>query len=315
MATDSRRRWGWGWRRDAMPLEALLLWLLIAAPGASAVVGLTTTKKVMLWWANPNNATRINATLKDLQQHHKSFTGFAYQAYAVCGAGSNFRNGSNDCSAADASGAPHFAPGHPVGVPADLGARIRSTVGASMELWPVISYGNPGCADVLNALIADPAAVDRFADAAIKEAHAKRLTGYNLDLETSGVVGIDGFLQHLVARLHSATPSVLLSYDDGIFPVSQAPLDRWISMGTYTSDINGFRALVGQGFTRLGPLLGVGLCPSCFSTDASGVKARLDAVDSIGKGTIRELDVWAHGTGPTYDAYWAGLEAWLASSP
>ena len=40
---------------------------------------------------------------------------------------------------------------------------------------------------------------------------------------------------------------------------------------------------------------------------------RLDAVDSIGKGVIRELDVWAYGTGPTYDAYWAALESWLAS--
>ena len=43
-----------------------------------------------------------------------------------------------------------------------------------------------------------------------------------------------------------------------------------------------------------------------------GVKARLDAVDSIGKGTIRELDVWAYGTGPNYEVYWPQLQGWLA---
>ena len=240
---------------------------------AAALSDVPSPRRVMVWWANPNNATTINATLANLHRLRKSFTGIAYQAYAICGEGSNAPNGSMDCSPDDASGVPHFAHGHPVGVPSDLGARIRAAAGESVELWPVISYGNPGEADVLNRLIADPDALDKFADAAIKEAHAKGLTGYNLDLETSGVEGMDGFLQALAARLHNAAPPVLLSYDGGNTPVSSAVLDRWISMATYTPDINGFIACVSQGVARSGAKFGVGLCPACFATDAQGVKA------------------------------------------
>ena len=292
--------------------------LLALAISAGAAHG---DRKVLIWWANPNNPATLSATLSDMRAHHAAFTGIAYQGYAVCGAGSDDVGGSNDCAKLDAVGTmPHFAHGHPVGVPADLGAQLRGAVGADLELWPVISYGNPGNASVLNRLLADEAGTAAFAAAAIAEAHARRLTGYNLDLETAGVVGMGVFLQRFAAALAAARPPVGVSYDGGNDPAS-APagttaMSRWVSMATYTASQAAFDAGVAEGVKSCGAAaFGVGLCPACQYLGDDAVQARFDTVERLGKGAIEELDLWCWvSNSSSWDPYWPRLEAWLNGS-
>ena len=106
-------------------------------------------KKVVVWMANPfGNASTVASYVSGLEPHRNAFTGLAYQYFAVCGAGSNDPDGSQDCAPADATGMPHLAKGHPAKGLADLGARLKEGLGtghngSALELWPVISYGNP----------------------------------------------------------------------------------------------------------------------------------------------------------------------------
>lgn len=109
------------------------------------------------------------------------FTALAYQYFAICGEGSNDPGGSNDCDAADASGPPKLRKGHPPQVAADIGAQLTAGLGTGvrgtpLELWPVISYGNPGNASVLNALLSSPAAIDQFIADAIEVRDVSRWT-------------------------------------------------------------------------------------------------------------------------------------------
>ena len=162
---------------------------------AAAAVGSLPTKKVMIWVANPLNQTKIDAMVDDLNAHRKSFTGIAYQYFAICGQGSNDPGGSKDCPPDEATGAPHLSQGHPVGVPSDMHAQLKSKLGANVELWPTISYGNPGNADVLNRMLSNETLMKRFAADAIAIAHAQQLTGFNFDLETSGMQDVAPFLR------------------------------------------------------------------------------------------------------------------------
>ena len=89
-------------------------------------------------------------------------------------------------------------------------------------------------------------------------AHREGLNGFNFDLETSGMADIGPFLKLFAARLHAAEPRVGVSYDAGAFEASGAVLDRWISMGTYTSDLGSFKAIMAlslrsRTITLLGP--------------------------------------------------------------
>ena len=64
----------------------------------------------------------------------------------------------------------------------------------------------------------------------------RRLSGFNIDFEATDLVGLDGFLAALTEALHAATPRIGLSYDAGNTPTSAGvPMDRWVSMATYTS--------------------------------------------------------------------------------
>merc|ERR1711924_352381 len=103
--------------------------------------------------------------------------------------------------------------------------------------------------------------------------------------------------------LHDATPPIGLSYDCGNVPPAghpTAPLDRWISMATYTSSLASFTSGLTQGLEVSGAKFGVGLCPSCNILDPEQVKARFNAIASIGKGRVQELDIWAYGEWPDY---------------
>jgi len=205
----------------------------------------------MLWMANPYpqpadppkrpHPTTVQSMIDGLKPHRMAFTGLAYQYFAICGEGSNDIGGSNDCHPKDATGAPHLAPGHPILTPPDLGASLTAGLGkgfggSALELWPTISYGNPGNSSVLNKLYNNDTAVEQFVADAVAIAHKQSLTGFNLDLETQGVdmTKAAAFLQKLGSGLHAASPPIKLSYDAGNTPVAGVTaMDRWVSMGIY----------------------------------------------------------------------------------
>ena len=73
----------------------------------------------------------------------------------------------------------------------DLGAQLTAGLGSglggsALELWPTISYGNPGNATVLNNLLHSPTASAQFIKDAVTIAHKQMLSGFNWDIETSG---------------------------------------------------------------------------------------------------------------------------------
>ena len=286
------------------------VFFLALATSFVAHVSPLSPKKAMIWVANPLKQTTLDAMIADLKSHRSSFTGIAYQYFAICGQGSNDDGGSKDCPASDAKGEPHLSQGHPVGVPLDLHAQLKKKLDVDVELWPTISYGNPGNANVLNRLLANETLQKKFAADAVVVAKAQNLTGFNFDLETLGMVDVAPFLKVFGNVVHAS--GIKFSYDALNYPVQGADADRWISMATYTSDINAFRTGLKEGLQSSGEKFGVGLCPSCAVLSESAVQDRFDAIQSIGKGAFRELDMWAYGaTG--WDYFWPRLQTWLAS--
>ena len=290
-------------------LAALLLLPVGAAPPPPP-------RSVMIWVANPNNETRLGEMIQDLKAHRAGFTGLAYQYFGICGHGSNDAGGSKDCTPEDARGMPHLAQAHPTGVPRDIGARLRKELGPDLELWPVVSYGNPGNASVLNALLTNETVTEQFIADAIKVAHEQNLTGFNFDLEADATVPwsnhVSGFLKNFTAAMHAAEPRIGVSYDGGSSPEGTADVDRWISMGTYTSDLTDFKRGLATGIATCGPgKFGVGLCPSCGLLPEADVQARFDGIEYFGASDmVYEIDLWAYGaTG--WDFYWPRLEKWL----
>jgi hypothetical protein len=258
-----------------------------------------------------------------LKPHHRvAFTGLAYQYFAICGEGSDDPGGSNDCTAAEAVGAPHLSRGHPIPVARDLGAQLAAAM-PGVELWPVISYGNPGNASVLNRLLLSRAAKKQFIADAIQIGHRQNLTGFNFDLETSGVdhAALQIFVGEFVSAMHAANPRLGVSFDAGNTPLSKAiAMDRWISMATYTSSLPSFLAGLSQGMQASGSQFGVGLCPICSPLSAAAVRARFDAIASYGE-RVHEIDLWAANYGSATDKlgvdwapYWPLLARWLAGN-
>ena len=144
----------------------------------------------MIFWANPglgNNrnghGTNVSIVLADLQAHRKSFTAVGYQYYQICGLGSNDPGGSHCLINSSASGPAHLAP---IGAPADLASQLRHALGASVELWPLVSYGNPGNASVLNQLLLNKSLSESFAEQLIEEAHRTKITGISASASVSG---------------------------------------------------------------------------------------------------------------------------------
>ena len=288
----------------------------------------------MLWMANPypeaaHPPTRpkpitVQSMIDGLKPHRMAFTGLAYQYFAICGEGSNDIGGSNDCHPKDATGAPHLAQGHPILTPPDLGATLTAGLGkgyqgSALELWPTISYGNPGNTSVLNKLYTNDTAVAQFVADAIAVAHKQSLTGFNLDIETQGVdfAKMRSFLQKLGAGLHAATPPIKLSYDAGNTPVAGVTdMDRWVSMGTYTSSTSAYISGLATGVNASGSKFGVGLCPICNQISENDTEARFAGIRKYGE-VVREIDLWAADYSvPACDKwkwYWPRLEKWLQS--
>lgn len=278
-----------------------------------------------------------------MRQHRAAFTAISYQFYGICGAGSNAAGGSMDCTAADAVGVPHFARAHPTTVDEHLPAQLRR-IFPEKELWPMIAYGNPGNSSVLNDLVDSPKATDVFIQDAIAAAHANNASGYNFDIECfPGVVGkaagdlspnYPAFLKRFAHAMHAATPPIAVSYD-GLPPDSagvrhpiapEAPMDRWISMATYTSNLTSFTTTVAQGLNISGSRFGIGLCPDCWfpaTPSAAEVKALFDVIAQHGS-KVRELDLWAvaYRDGQNRSAvqrdswrlFWEQSRKWLAAA-
>jgi len=276
---------------------------------------------VLLAFKRPDPIT-VASMIAHLKPNRDAFTGLAYQYFAICGTGSNDVGGSNDCSEEDAVGLlPHLAKGHPTPVAADLGAQLSAGLGTGLngsplELWPVISYGNPGNASVLNRLLNSNAATQAFINDAVKTAHAQKLTGFNFDLETAGMsANLTTFLQKFTVAMHAANPRIGVSYDAGNTPLSsQILMDRWISMGTYTSSLPDFISGLAEGIKSSGTAFGVGLCPICYAASPDSTKARFDAIATYGA-EVREIDLWAADyTGAfnaSWDTYWPHLKTFL----
>lgn len=289
-------------------------------------------KKVMVWMADPYpqpnhkpNPITIKSMIDGLKPHRMAFTGLAYQYFAICGEGSNDVGGSNDCHPADATGAPHLAQGHPILTPKDLGAQLAAALGtgyqgSALELWPTISYGNPGNASVLMKLLTNDTAISQFIADAISIAHKQKLTGFNFDIETGGVdqTKLSSFIQKFGAALHASTPPIKVSFDAGNAPLPNVQdMDRWISMGTYTADTNAYLVDLKGGIKNSGSKFGVGLCPSCNVLSSNAVEARFAGIREYGD-VVREIDMWAADyqipVSPAWQNFWPQIEKWLQSS-
>jgi hypothetical protein len=282
-------------------------------------------RKVNLFLATPTNSTTVSEVLiPTLKKHRASFTGIIYQALAICGADGGKENG---CSPADSVGPPHLARGHPLGVVPELAATLRKELGEDLELFPIVSYGNPGNATLLDALLNSPAAVERFAKDAVAFLHKENLTGINFDLEPSNTPPVPAeklgsFLSSFADALHAADPPLRVSYDqftrkpDG---AASADLDRWISMATYAATPVSFYSALVSGLADANDKFGAGLCPSCYPTDSAdnvdGIFDVLGFKDKTRDYTkVRELDVWAawgSGQFDGWEEYWPRLEEWL----
>ena len=180
---------------------------------------------------------------------------------------------------------------------------------------------------VLNRLIQDSNATQRFIADAISIAHEQKLTGFNIDFESQievqglDTVALGTFLRKLVAGLHAASPSILLSYE-GDFedfahcpPIAHVPdMDRWVSMFTYTASADAYLAELDQGVKAVGGRFGVGLCPTCEYLGEPEIAARFYAL-GLYNDTVRELDLWAADykvpDSPQWRYYWPRLEKWL----
>merc|ERR1711957_168921 len=198
-----------------------------------------------------------------------------------------------------------------------MGAQLRQRLDTEVELWPVITWGNPGNASVLNKLLDDPAATAKFVADAIKIAHAQNLTGFNFDVEVQGISGnFTSFMKTFVSAMHAAVPRIGVSLDAGNTPLwtGEPMMDRWISMATYTSSFPDFNSSLAQGMKASGSQFGVGLCPTCSVLDAPPVEARFAEIARYG-GLVREIDLWAADVvgKPSWEFFWPQLEKWLAS--
>ena len=282
-------------------LLMLQLALVAVAPSSLAQEGHDLDGQPV--YPEPTKNQTAQSFIDGLQPHRMVFTGLAYQYFAICGAGSNDPGGSNDCKPADATGAPHLALGHPTQTPPNIGTQLTAGLGAGfqdspLELWPTISYGNPGNATVLNSLIDDHAAIEQFIADAITIAHQQKLTGFNFDLEsTQGganpkvSVNLPTFLQKFGAALQAADPPVRVGYDAGNTPMAGVEdMDRWISMATYTGNTAAYLAGLANGMQSLGSKFGVGLCPTCGQLSEAATQARFDGIAKYNT-TVREIDL------------------------
>jgi hypothetical protein len=82
---------------------------------------------------------------------------------------------------------PHLEQAHPFGVPHDFGAQLKDALGADVELWPVVNFGNgyPGDGGLsIQQMVNNTASREAFIHDLIAGAHRLNATGVNFDWET-----------------------------------------------------------------------------------------------------------------------------------
>jgi hypothetical protein len=278
-------------------LRFLATCLSLQQLAAAATVAGGGGRKVMLWWALPglgaeepptgHNQTQVDQTLAMLKRHRKGFTSIAFQYFSICGKYPGFGRHPADwvqCTKQQMFDPPHLAQAHPAGVPHDFGPQLKAALGEDVELWPVVNFGNgyPGDNGLsVQQMVNNTAAKNTFIADMIKGLHAQRATGVNFDWETGFTLGIiNPFLTELADALHAATPPLKISYDCSSTPLSLnprlvchnqqlAPLDRWVSMQTYTGSLPGFVNALETGMNCSGPKFGVGLSAAAVPCNAS----------------------------------------------
>eukprot|EP00941_MAST-03F_sp_MAST-3F-sp1_P002249 g2249.t1 len=278
-------------------------------------------KRSNLFLATPTNSTYIKETLiPQLRQHRDSFTGIIAQGLAICGSYQGNRDGycgepNGNISLSDV-GPPHFALNHPIAsVTKTLPNLLRAELGEDLEVFQIISYGNPGQPDLLNKLTDSKALTDQFIQDAIEYAHEVGLTGINFDIEINGATGIPKFTKAFANALHNANPPLMCTYDSFARKEGVANMDRWISMNTYVNDEKAFSSNAKIGFNDANDKFAAGLCPSCYPKDS---KLNVDGIFHSLRtqfGKIREIDLWStwgssHAT-YGFQYYWKNMREWL----
>jgi hypothetical protein len=160
---------------------------------------------------------------------------------------------------------------------------------------------------VLNRLLNSPDNTKTFIADAVSIAHKHSLNGYNWDLEVDFMsANLTRFMSAFVNAMHAASPRIGVSFAGGhvadgpLCPNTTAscrisptiPMDRWISMSTYTNQMSRFLNVLSHGFNTSGSAYGIGLCPLCFAANASDAQERFDAISQYG-GTVKEIYLWS----------------------
>jgi hypothetical protein len=182
---------------------------------------------------------------------------------------------------------------------------------------------------VLNRLLNSPDNTKTFIADAVSIAHKHSLNGYNWDLEVEFMsANLTCFMSAFVGAMHAASPSIGVSFAgghvaDGPLCLNTTascrtsptiPMDRWISMSTYTNQMSRFLKVLSHGVNTSGSAYGIGLCPLCFAANASDARKRFDAISQYG-GTVKELYLWSASYSPPANAgrLAAGMGAGMCS--
>ena len=278
-------------------------------------------KTANVFLAGPTNQTGLDAVLAHLKAHRRSFTGIIYQYLAICGDLDGHKY--HYCADGDNVGPPHLGEGHPSGAIPDLAAQFRAALGADLELFPIVSYGDTTDTTLLDALFTNETLAAKFAEDALAYVERHNLTGLNWDVEPTGdahAPWIDAtrpFLARITETFRAAGKR--LTWDsngpEAAFPFD---LDAWIAMTTYYGGTSYQRSGI-QGISAVGPdKFGLGYCPTCQVLNESAVEARFQWLTVPPGDSVREIDLWATyamDAGDDYfadwDFYWPRLEAWL----
>ena len=126
----------------------------------------------------------------------KGFTSVAFQYFSVCGKYSGFARHPADwiqCNASQMYDPPHLEQAHPFGVPHDFGAQLKRALGADVELWPVVNFGNGYHGDggrSIQQMVNNTASRQAFIRDLIAGAHSLQATGVSGPLAARTCTGV-----------------------------------------------------------------------------------------------------------------------------
>jgi len=272
-------------------------------------------KQANIVLALPTHQPALDAVTAVLKANRASFTGIAYQYFGVCG------EGSKDCAPQDSLGPPHFAPGHQ-GLPAaaspiDLARTLRAALGADLQLFPMISFGDTTNTSLLNRLLASDELQEAFIADAVKYCLANNITGMNWDLEpTAPYKDPQAFLARFTRALNKH--GLENTWDSNGLEGVMYRVGQWVDMGTYYSG-DSYQDTMKRGLFGVGAeRYGLGYCPSCQVLNESAVQQRFDVLTESPGNQIRRVWLWAvYGEGGSFpyedywEYYWPRLAVWL----